>query len=99
MKYRDRWRLSANMQNSNLVLQREGGGPRENEPTGEPESLVGRLKHKMGDRVPKEIPKELKDKMEKKRARDEEKAKKKATKRTKLVRTEFGTQTRRSFPT
>ncbi|EKX73191.1 U5 small ribonucleoprotein-specific helicase, putative [Theileria equi strain WA] len=37
--------------NSNLVIQREGPGPRQGESTGEPESLVGRLKHRMGDRV------------------------------------------------
>ncbi|KJP85559.1 hypothetical protein AK88_04825 [Plasmodium fragile] len=37
--------------NSNLVLQREGPVPNFNEPTGESESLAGRLKHKMGDKV------------------------------------------------
>ncbi|EAA15876.1 Drosophila melanogaster CG5931 gene product-related, partial [Plasmodium yoelii yoelii] len=37
--------------NSNLVLQREGPGPNQNEPTGESESLVGKLKYKMGDKV------------------------------------------------
>ncbi|GAB65341.1 u5 small nuclear ribonucleoprotein-specific protein [Plasmodium cynomolgi strain B] len=37
--------------NSNLVLQREGPIPNFNEPTGESESLVGKLKHKMGDKV------------------------------------------------
>ncbi|EUD65104.1 adenosinetriphosphatase [Plasmodium inui San Antonio 1] len=37
--------------NSNLVLQREGPIPNFNEPTGESESLAGKLKHKMGDKV------------------------------------------------
>ncbi|ETB58738.1 hypothetical protein YYC_03561 [Plasmodium yoelii 17X] len=37
--------------NSNLVLQRDGPGPNQNEPTGESESLVGKLKYKMGDKV------------------------------------------------
>ncbi|KAK2195922.1 bifunctional Immunoglobulin E-set/Sec63 domain/P-loop containing nucleoside triphosphate hydrolase/Winged helix-like DNA-binding domain superfamily/C2 domain superfamily/Helicase [Babesia duncani] len=37
--------------NSNLVLQRDGPGPSQNESTGEPESLVGRIRYKMGDRV------------------------------------------------
>ncbi|ANQ06914.1 Uncharacterized protein PCOAH_00012540 [Plasmodium coatneyi] len=37
--------------NSNLVLQREGPIPNFNEPTGESESLVGKLKHRMGDKV------------------------------------------------
>eukprot|EP00922_Rhytidocystis_sp_ex-Travisia-forbesii_P046831 GHVS01069806.1.p1 GENE.GHVS01069806.1~~GHVS01069806.1.p1 ORF type:complete len:2164 (-),score=326.56 GHVS01069806.1:2269-8760(-) len=44
--------------NSNLVLQREGPGPLQNEPTGEPESLVGRLTYKMGDKVQFEQPKQ-----------------------------------------
>jgi len=35
--------------NSNLVLQREGAAPSQNEPTGEPESLRGRIPFKMGD--------------------------------------------------
>lgn len=37
--------------NSNLVIQREGGALNQNEPTGEPESLAGRIKHSMGDKV------------------------------------------------
>ncbi|GAW79840.1 pre-mRNA-splicing helicase BRR2 [Plasmodium gonderi] len=37
--------------NSNLVLQREGPVPNFNEPTGESESLAGKLKYKMGDKV------------------------------------------------
>ncbi|SCM03506.1 pre-mRNA-splicing helicase BRR2, putative [Plasmodium chabaudi adami] len=37
--------------NSNLVLQREGPAPNQNEPTGESESLVGKIKYKMGDKV------------------------------------------------
>nr|PVC53469.1 U5 small nuclear ribonucleoprotein-specific helicase [Theileria orientalis] len=37
--------------NSNLVIQREGPAPRMDEATGEPESLAGRLLHKMGDKV------------------------------------------------
>lgn len=37
--------------NSNLVLQREGPISNTKEPTGESESLVGRLKYKMGDKV------------------------------------------------
>lgn len=37
--------------NSNLVLQREGPGPVQNEPTGEPESLAGRIFGRMGERA------------------------------------------------
>ncbi|SOV21187.1 pre-mRNA-splicing helicase BRR2, putative [Plasmodium sp. DRC-Itaito] len=37
--------------NSNLVLQRDGPISSNKEPTGESESLVGRLKYKMGDKV------------------------------------------------
>merc|ERR1719473_1942388 len=37
--------------NSNLVLQREGAAPSQNEPTGEPESLRGNLYYRMGDLV------------------------------------------------
>lgn len=37
--------------NSNLVLQRDAHGPKASETTGEPESLVNRLKYQMGDKV------------------------------------------------
>eukprot|EP01053_Blabericola_migrator_P009905 Blabericola_migrator_1__9904@NODE_546_length_7708_cov_75_909174_g412_i0_p1_GENE_NODE_546_length_7708_cov_75_909174_g412_i0NODE_546_length_7708_cov_75_909174_g412_i0_p1_ORF_typecomplete_len2199_score411_50Sec63/PF02889_16/5_1e82Sec63/PF02889_16/1_6e58DEAD/PF00270_29/4_8e27DEAD/PF00270_29/7_4e15Helicase_PWI/PF18149_1/1_5e24Helicase_PWI/PF18149_1/5_2e03Helicase_PWI/PF18149_1/6_2e03Helicase_C/PF00271_31/4_9e16Helicase_C/PF00271_31/0_00017ResIII/PF04851_15/4_6e14ResIII/PF04851_15/0_064AAA_22/PF13401_ len=38
-------------QNSNLVLQKETSGAAQNEPTGEPETLAGRLVGVMGDRL------------------------------------------------
>lgn len=45
-------------QNSNLVL--TGEAKRDaHEPTGEPETLVGRIKHKMGDRVQQSKPEGL----------------------------------------
>ncbi|UKJ88638.1 U5 small nuclear ribonucleoprotein-specific helicase [Theileria orientalis] len=50
--------------NSNLVIQREGPAPRMDEATGEPESLAGRLLHKMGDKVTHES---VKSKFSKKR--------------------------------
>ncbi|CRG94529.1 pre-mRNA-splicing helicase BRR2, putative [Plasmodium gallinaceum] len=45
--------------NSNLVLQREGPIPNHNEPTGESESLVGKIKYKMGDKVEYSKPKDI----------------------------------------
>lgn len=57
--------------NSNLVLQREGAAPSQNEPTGEPESLRGRVYSKMGDLVQYEKPKELEAVREKKKRRQE----------------------------
>ncbi|GIX62066.1 U5 small nuclear ribonucleoprotein-specific helicase [Babesia caballi] len=45
------------VQNSNLVLQRDGHGPKASETTGEPESLASRLKYKMGDKVAYSAPK------------------------------------------
>lgn len=60
--------------NSNLVLQREGAAPSQNEPTGEPESLRGRVYNKMGDMVLYEKPKEIDEIKEKKRKKVEEKA-------------------------
>jgi len=60
--------------NSNLVLQREGAAPSQNEPTGEPESLRGRVYNKMGDLAQYEKPKELAEIKEKKKKRQEEKA-------------------------
>jgi len=59
--------------NSNLVLQREGAAPSQNEPTGEPESLRGRVYNKMGDLVQYEKPKELEELKEKKKRKMEEK--------------------------
>jgi pre-mRNA-splicing helicase BRR2 len=58
--------------NSNLVLQREGAAPSQNEPTGEPESLRGNLYYRMGDLVRGGGEKDtdfqqLKDKAQKKR--------------------------------
>jgi len=61
--------------NSNLVLQREGAAPSQNEPTGEPESLRGRVYQKMGDLVQYEKPKEIEEFKEKKKKRAEEKRK------------------------
>jgi len=45
------WGVDQHRQNSsNLVIHSERGErPRENEPTGEVESLSGKIKHKMGD--------------------------------------------------
>mmetsp|Transcript_75394 Transcript_75394/g.157134 ORF Transcript_75394/g.157134 Transcript_75394/m.157134 type:complete len:2169 (-) Transcript_75394:248-6754(-) len=60
--------------NSNLVLQREGAAPSQNEPTGEPESLRGRVYSKMGDMVAYDKPKELEELKERKRKKAEEKA-------------------------
>jgi len=57
--------------NSNLVLQREGAAPSQNEPTGEPESLRGRVYQKMGDLVQYEKPKEIEEFKEKKKKRAE----------------------------
>eukprot|EP00375_Theileria_parva_P000202 XP_762871.1 ATP-dependent RNA helicase [Theileria parva strain Muguga] len=51
--------------NSNLVIQREGPAPRLDESTGEPESLAGRILHKMGDKVMHEA---IKPKLKNKRA-------------------------------
>eukprot|EP00775_Hariotina_reticulata_P007182 gene7182-7396_t len=55
--------------NSSLVLTSENRTRDAHEPTGEPESLVGRIKHKMGDRVQHQKPEgiEKKDKKDKKR--------------------------------
>jgi len=61
--------------NSNLVLQREGAAPSQNEPTGEPESLRGRVYQKMGDLVQYDKPKEIEEFKEKKKKRVEEKRK------------------------
>eukprot|EP00429_Kryptoperidinium_foliaceum_P049989 CAMPEP_0176116146 /NCGR_PEP_ID=MMETSP0120_2-20121206/58331_1 /TAXON_ID=160619 /ORGANISM="Kryptoperidinium foliaceum, Strain CCMP 1326" /LENGTH=2173 /DNA_ID=CAMNT_0017450395 /DNA_START=42 /DNA_END=6563 /DNA_ORIENTATION=+ len=61
--------------NSNLVLQREGAAPSQNEPTGEPESLRGRVYSKMGDLVQYEKPKELEELKEKKKRKQEEERK------------------------
>jgi pre-mRNA-splicing helicase BRR2 len=43
-------------QNSSLVLTSETRTRDAHEPTGEPETLAGRIKHKMGDRVQHERP-------------------------------------------
>mmetsp|Transcript_16957 Transcript_16957/g.39591 ORF Transcript_16957/g.39591 Transcript_16957/m.39591 type:complete len:2174 (-) Transcript_16957:228-6749(-) len=59
--------------NSNLVLQREGAAPSQHEPTGEPESLNGRVYQKMGDLVQYDKPKELEELKEKKKRKQEEK--------------------------
>jgi len=62
--------------NSNLVLQREGAAPSQNEPTGEPESLRGRVYNKMGDLVQYDRPKDLEELIkEKKKRKNEEKRK------------------------
>mmetsp|Transcript_35927 Transcript_35927/g.58074 ORF Transcript_35927/g.58074 Transcript_35927/m.58074 type:complete len:2158 (+) Transcript_35927:72-6545(+) len=58
--------------NSNLVLTSETR-PRDNEPTGEPETLWGRMKGKMGDRITYGKPKELEEKLEKLKKRREKK--------------------------
>lgn len=57
--------------NSNLVIQKETHAPSQNEPTGEPESLVGRLNYPMGDKVVRTTPQELKESLQKKRAAKE----------------------------
>eukprot|EP00916_Digyalum_oweni_P004984 GHVL01008895.1.p1 GENE.GHVL01008895.1~~GHVL01008895.1.p1 ORF type:complete len:2144 (+),score=476.12 GHVL01008895.1:34-6465(+) len=62
-----RFRQFEYKQNSNLVIQKDGPGPSQNEPTGEPESLAGRIVYSMGDKVMHEGPKELREKVEKKR--------------------------------
>ncbi|KAI4840169.1 pre-mRNA-splicing helicase BRR2 [Plasmodium brasilianum] len=59
--------------NSNLVLQREGPVPNHNEPTGESESLVGKLKYKMGDKVEYSKPNDLKNKENYRRANNKRK--------------------------
>jgi len=61
--------------NSNLVLQREGAAPSQNEPTGEPESLRGRVYNRMGDLVQFDKPKELEELKEIKKRKQEEKKK------------------------
>lgn len=53
--------------NSNLVLTPEARSRDHNEPTGEPETLWGKMKGKMGDRVSFSKPKELEEKLEKMR--------------------------------
>lgn len=53
-------------QNSNLVLTSENR-THNNEPTGEVESLAGRLTGKMGDKVSYSKPKELEEKLDKMR--------------------------------
>jgi len=62
--------------NSNLVLTMESSGRRENGPTGEVTSLVGKqnlkeLTQKMGDRVDRKKPKELTDRLEKSKRKRE----------------------------
>ncbi len=71
--------------NSNLVLQQERERPRENEPTGEVETLAGKIKHKMGDLAqPRQRDKELLDKLDKmkkrvaKKSEDDKQPRKKA---------------------
>ena len=61
--------------NSNLVLMAERTGSRLSEPTGEPETLWGRLRGQMGDKVKKTAP-PIKQNLEKlkKRAKDNLKA-------------------------
>lgn len=69
--------------NSNLVIQREGGALNQNEPTGEPESLAGRIKYAMGDKVVRM--KIWDDKSQKKRQADESsEAKRSSAKKFKL---------------
>lgn len=48
-------------QNSSLVLTSENRTRDAHEPSGEPESLVGRLKYKMGDRVQHQRPEGLQE--------------------------------------
>ena len=73
-------------QNSNLVLEPDKSENRRrgDEATGEVESLVGKINHKMGDLVRhggKELEARLKKSKKKKRARDEEKAQQLVTKK------------------
>eukprot|EP00741_Cyanophora_paradoxa_P005239 tig00000865_g5079.t1 len=58
--------------NSSLVLQSENRH-RSDEPTGEPESLAGRIRGKFGDRVGYSRPKELEEKIEKLKKKREKK--------------------------
>jgi pre-mRNA-splicing helicase BRR2 len=46
-------------QNSNLVVTSDTRTRDAHEPTGEPETLAGRLRHKMGDRVVQQKPEGL----------------------------------------
>jgi pre-mRNA-splicing helicase BRR2 len=57
--------------NSNLVLQREGAAPSQNEPTGEPESLRNRIYNRMGDLVKYDLPEEINELKEKKKRKKE----------------------------
>jgi pre-mRNA-splicing helicase BRR2 len=54
--------------NSNLVIQKESHAPSQNEPTGEPESLVGKLNYPMGDKVVRSNPTEFQKALKKKQA-------------------------------
>ena len=56
-----------NVQNSNLVLTSENRTSHNNEPTGEVETLWGKLHGKMGDKVNYAKPKDLEDKLDKMR--------------------------------
>eukprot|EP01069_Polyplicarium_translucidae_P011294 Polyplicarium_translucidae@DN3792_c0_g1_i1.p1 len=69
---------------SNLVLQREAPAPNQNEPTGEPESLAGRMAGQMGDRVLCEVPKELRARADQKRRQTADELSTGRTKRSRL---------------
>ena len=56
-----------NLQNSNLVLTSENRTSHNNEPTGEVESLWGKMHGKMGDKANFAKPKDLEDKLDKMR--------------------------------
>ncbi len=57
------------MQNSNLVLTAETRTRDATEPSGEPESLHGRMKGKMGDRVQRSKPEGLDEQKKKTKKR------------------------------
>ena len=50
-----------------MVIQKEDSRPRLNEPSGEPDSLVGKIKTRMGDKVQHEKPEALKKEIQEKK--------------------------------
>eukprot|EP00923_Selenidium_pygospionis_P000890 GHVN01001382.1.p1 GENE.GHVN01001382.1~~GHVN01001382.1.p1 ORF type:complete len:2211 (-),score=363.43 GHVN01001382.1:2249-8881(-) len=67
--------------NSNLVLQREGPVTNQNEPTGEPESLAGRLAGKMGDKCTTNVNAQQEIKKKRQRELEQKSTAKRVTKR------------------
>jgi len=92
--------------NSNLVLQQDRENrPRENEPTGEVETLSGKIKHKMGDLAqPRQKDKDLEDKLSKMKKRankkvEESQPKKKQKKEDGCIKCIGSNIRRRKLPT